>query len=109
MRDAIFNVTPDFLPTADDSGDGSPTWRAALAAAVAMLKEAWHDRRRRAGATPVKEAEELTVIIVERLVDHYRFGDEQARGGARGDHAGAHMINDVRALTELACCERCGF
>jgi len=107
----ILNVTPDSF---SDGGrflrDGAQDVEAAVSAAIAMVEDgaALIDvggESTRPGATPVEEAEELrrVIPIVERLasIGTIVSVDTSKPGVARAAiEAGAHLINDVRALTD---------
>jgi dihydropteroate synthase len=107
----ILNVTPDsFSDGARFIRNGSPDVEAAAAAAVAMVEDgaALIDvggESTRPGATPVQEAEELrrVIPIVERLVSIGTIVSVDTSKAAvvrAAIDAGAHLINDVRALTD---------
>ena len=107
----ILNVTPDSF---SDGGrflrDGSPDVEAAVAAAIAMVEDgaALIDvggESTRPGATPVEETEELrrVIPIVERLVSIgtiVSVDTSKPLVARAAIDAGAHLINDVRALTD---------
>ena len=107
----ILNVTPDsFSDGARFIRNGSADVGAAVAAAVAMVEDgaALIDvggESTRPGATPVEEAEELrrVIPIVERLVSIGTIVSVDTSKAAvvrAAIDAGAHLINDVRALTD---------
>jgi dihydropteroate synthase len=107
----ILNVTPDsFSDGARFIHNGSADVGAAVAAAVAMVEDgaALIDvggESTRPGATPVEEAEELrrVIPIVERLVSigtMVSVDTSKAAVVRAAIDAGAHLINDVRALTD---------
>lgn len=109
----ILNVTPDSF---SDGGrflrDGAQDVEAAVSAAIAMVEDgaALIDvggESTRPGATPVEEAEELrrVIPIVERLasIGTIVSVDTSKPAVARAAiDAGAHLINDVRALTDAS-------
>lgn len=107
----ILNVTPDsFSDGARFIRNGSADVGAAVAAAVAMVEDgaALIDvggESTRPGAKPVEEAEELrrVIPIVERLVSigtMVSVDTSKAAVMRAAIDAGAHLINDVRALTD---------
>ncbi len=107
----ILNITPDsFSDGARFIRNGSADVEAAVAAAVAMVEDgaALIDvggESTRPGATPVEETEELrrVIPIVERLVSigtMVSVDTSKAAVVRAAIDAGAHLINDVRALTD---------
>ncbi len=107
----ILNVTPDsFSDGARFIRNGSADVEAAVAAAVAMVEDgaALIDvggESTRPGAAPVEEAEELrrVIPIVERLVSigtMVSVDTSKAAVVRAAIDAGAHLINDVRALAD---------
>jgi dihydropteroate synthase len=107
----ILNVTPDSF---SDGGrflrDGSPDVEAAVAASIAMVEDGATlidvgGESTRPGATPVEETEELrrVIPIVERLVSIgtiVSVDTSKPLVACAAIDAGAHLINDVRALTD---------
>ncbi len=107
----ILNVTPDsFSDGARFIRNGSADVEAAVAAAIAMVEDGAAvidvgGESTRPGATPVEEAEELrrVIPIVERLVSIGTIVSVDTSKAAvvrAAIDVGAHVINDVRALSD---------
>lgn len=106
----ILNVTPDsFSDGARFIRNGSADVEAAVAAGIAMVEDGAAvidvgGESTRPGATPVEEAEELrrVIPIVERLVSIgtiVSVDTSKAVVMRAAIDVGAHVINDVRALS----------